>query len=98
MYDVARVEADGDTLTVFALRDEAETNLLAFLNKVVEMSDQDDQPPPNALTEFLSLLFTIPATTSLSKNFVTLQKQNTPFTKIQLVHSDSDVESPPPRG
>lgn len=98
MYDVARVEVSSNTITVFALRDEAETDLLAFFHKVIEMSGQDEQHPPNSLTEFLSLSFTVPIPASLTEKFVILPKQRTPFTKIKFVSPNSDVESPPPRG
>ena len=36
MYDVARVIPQGDQCIVLALRDEAETSLLAFLNNFIE--------------------------------------------------------------
>lgn len=98
MYDIARVIPQGDLRIVLALRDEAETSLLAFLNKVIENSSNDTKTPPGALTQFLSLVFTVPDSLLFAGNFETGNKNH--FTQI---HSDlyshiAAIPVPPPRG
>jgi hypothetical protein len=61
MYDVARVQTTADSVLVFALRDEAETNLLSFMQRMVDMAGQDEQTPPAAFNQFSALVFTLPA-------------------------------------
>jgi len=62
MYDIARTEKTTDTVVVWALHDEAEDDLFAFINKVMDNAGQDDRQVPADLTQFLSLQFLTPAT------------------------------------
>ena len=57
MYDIARTEAHGDRMVVFALHDADEDDLLAFIAAVAKTADQDHQQAPQAFTFFLSLTF-----------------------------------------
>ncbi len=97
MYDVARVIPQGDQRIVLALRDEAETNLLAFLNNVIETSGKDDKTPPGALMQFLSLVFMLPDSLNFSSGFESGQKKYSPLTGVRLSSIISDVLAPPPR-
>ena len=98
MYDIARVTVLDNNIIIFALRDEAETNLLAFLNKVVELSGRDEKPAPDSLTQFSSLLFTLPEMERPFRFFIPFQEQHSPFFQLQFTQLHHDVESPPPRG
>jgi hypothetical protein len=98
MYDVARVIPQGNQRIVLALRDEAETSLLAFLNKVVETSGKDDKTPPAVLTQFSLLVFMLPDALNFSNRFKSNQKQYSPQTEVGLSSIISDVLAPPPRG
>ncbi len=97
MYDVARVIPQGDQRIVLALRDKAETNLLAFLNKVVETTGKDDKTPPGALTQFLSLVFMLPDSLNFSSGFDNEQKKYSLLNGIRLSSISSEVLAPPPR-
>lgn len=98
MYDVARVIPRGDQRIVLALRDEAETSLLAFLNKVVETSGKDDKTPPGALTQFLSLVFMLPDLPTFSRESDIELKKYSLLIDVRLSSIISDVLAPPPRG
>jgi hypothetical protein len=98
MYDVARVVPQGNQRIVLALRDEAETSLLAFLNKIVDTSANDDQTPPGALTQFLSLVFTMPDSTSFTNELDSDIKKYSPLPGARLNSIITDVLAPPPRG
>jgi hypothetical protein len=98
MYDVARVIPQGDQRIVLALLDEAETSLLAFLNKVVEASGNDNKTPPGVLTQFLSLVFTLPNSLTFSSGFYARQKKYSPRPDVRLNSITIYVLAPPPRG
>jgi hypothetical protein len=97
MYDVARVISQGNQCIVLALRDEAETSLLAFLNKVIETSSHDDQTPPGTLTQFISLIYTLPDSLifSIESDGVPIKYSNTIGIKFHSL--SADVLAPPPR-
>jgi hypothetical protein len=97
MYDVGRVETRGSEVTVFALRDEAETNLLAFIDRIVEMTNRDNQSPPSVFTQFLSLIFTIPEIAPTASFYQSLKFE---YGKLPIEIFSSlalDVQAPPPR-
>lgn len=60
MYDIARTERTADAVVVWALHDEAEDDLFAFINKVMDNAAQDDHQAPKDFTQFLSLQFLLP--------------------------------------
>jgi hypothetical protein len=98
MYDVARVIPQDNQRIVLALRDEGETSLLAFLNKVVETSGHDDKTPPGVLTQFLSLVFTLPDSLNFSNGVDVELKKYSPLIGVRLSSIIPDVIAPPPRG
>ena len=57
MYDVARVETSGNEVLVYALPDEAEDDLLSFLEAVTENVSKDHQPTPGSFVSFFMLSF-----------------------------------------
>ena len=98
MYDVGWVEILGNEVTVFALRDEAETNLLAFIDRIVDMTNHDEQAPPSIFTEYLSLIFTIPEVVPTASFYQLLKLEYGKFS-IGIFYSLAlEVQAPPPRG
>jgi hypothetical protein len=96
MYDIARITEQGNFLVVLALHDEAEDNLLSFLNELVKRSTNDKKPIPEQLVNLLSLEFM-------------LEKNVLPVNCSQPIHHTSlyqkvaslvfqNNETPPPRG
>lgn len=59
MYDIARVEREGETILVYCLHDEDEDNLLSFIAGVVETSRQDSQQAPDSVVQFLTLEYVV---------------------------------------
>lgn len=59
MYDIARVEREGETILIYCLHDEDEDNLLNFIAAVVETSRQDSQQAPGSLVQFLALEYVV---------------------------------------
>lgn len=96
MYDIARIVVQDDKVLVYALHDEAEDNLLAFLNEMVKRSSKDKKPVPSQLIQLLSLQFVIienkiPALAGISVVHTT--PYHTSFSSFIR-----RIESPPPRG
>lgn len=96
MYDIARIVVQHDKVLVYALHDEAEDNLLALLNEMVERSSNDKKPVPSQLIQLLTLQFVIienkiPALTGVSV------VHTTPY-QVFLPSFISVIEIPPPRG
>lgn len=97
MYDIARVIPQGDHCYVLALRDEAETDLVAFLHKIIDTSGKDTKAPPQALTQFLSLVFTVPNTFTMLKAFHDENKKYSAQQEALFYSIAPDVIAPPPR-
>ena len=57
MYDIARLEMRTDSVIVFALHDEAEDNLISFLQTVLQRSTSDKKPIPISVTQFFGLTY-----------------------------------------
>jgi hypothetical protein len=97
MYDVARLETTNDFIVAYVLRDEAETSLLAFLGKVIELTHSDEESPPNALTEFSALDFMLPIATPVGFN---MQARTINHYSLLIQHYQThlgEVPAPPPR-
>jgi len=60
MYDIARMEMDKDSVLVLALHDEAEDNLISFIQTIVKRSASDKKPMPSAVMDFFTLLYLLP--------------------------------------
>lgn len=97
MYDVARIEIEGDMVRVFALRDDLETELLDLFDAVV-IGCKGLKSPPNSLIQYLALIFTLPAP-SISDSDIGFVKENH-FTAYQLWETSAflRIVAPPPRG
>lgn len=96
MYDIARVERDHQLIVVYALHDEAEDNLLSFLDEIAKRPLQDKKSPPSQILQFITLTFLPPSKATLSDREGKILKLNTKYT---FNHSDiaRTIESPPPQ-
>jgi hypothetical protein len=57
MYDLARLEVHADSVTVFALHDAAEDNLISFLQTVLQRSATDKKPIPATVIQIFGLTY-----------------------------------------
>ena len=96
MYDITRIVVQDDKVLVYALHDEAEDNLLAFLNEMVKRSSKDKKPVPSQLIQLFTLQFVMIENT-LPTLSATLVEHTTAYT-ISIPAFISLIESPPPRG
>ena len=55
MYDIARVEFDGDVVKVFGRHDSAENDLLSFVTSLAQTASKDDHPVPNSVLRFFKI-------------------------------------------
>ena len=97
MYDIARIEQNNQHIIVYAVHDEAEDNLLSFLDEIAKRPHQDKKSPPSQILQFISLTFLPPAKTTLFNRDGKSLELNTKYT---FNHSDiaRSIESPPPQG
>lgn len=96
MYDIARIEQKGDILFVYCLHDEAEDNLLVFLDTIVRVPLKDKSAPAQVL-KFTSLTFILPSITTL-KPLVSFQTcSHTRYNPDESSFVPA-LDSPPPKG
>jgi len=95
MYDIARVIIHKDRVLVYAIHDEAEDNLLSFLDEIVKRATNDKKPVPSQLGQLLTLIF-IPTDNQLPVNNSIVLIHATKYTKSFLAF-DRLIDSPPPR-
>lgn len=95
MYDIARIVTKTNQVLVYAKQDEAEDNLLSFLDEIVKRSTHDKKPVPSQLLQWLTLVFVspencLPQNKSIEINhashYVALASSHIPI-----------IESPPPQ-
>ena len=96
MYDIARLVVKQDQVFVYALHDEAEDNLLAFLHEMVKRSAKDKKPVPSSLLHLLTLQFVIHEFVTRT-NFGVFLDHITPYRACGSSFN-SGIETPPPRG
>jgi hypothetical protein len=61
MYDVARIKVSADSVAVFCIHDEKEDNLIAFVAEIISKPLKNKNAMPNAIQQFITLLFLPPA-------------------------------------
>jgi len=96
MYDIARVETQGNIVTVYCLQDVAEDNLLSFLDEVLKNANHDAQQPSSSLFQFNFLSFILPSKITLDRTSLCNISHYTSY----LVYDNSFITSlntPPPR-
>lgn len=95
MHDIARVVIKGDKLLVYALHDEAEDNLLSFLDEMVTRSSNDKKPVPTQLVQLLTLQFISTETRLPQNTFVTIHHSSLYLSALSS--RATIIDSPPPR-
>jgi len=97
MYDIASIEQDHQLIIVYALHDEAEDNLLSFLDEIAKRPMQDKKSPPSQILQFIALTFLPPTSAILFKLDGKRLELNTRYT---FHHNNlaRAIESPPPQG
>ncbi len=95
MYDIARLIVQKDKVLVYAKHDEAEDNLLSFLDEIVKRSTNDKKPVPSQLEQLLTLIF-LPTENQLPVNSSVALIHATEYTRSFLAF-DRMIDSPPPR-
>jgi len=95
MYDIARTTITKHHILVYAVHDEAEDNLLSFLDEILKRSSTDKKPVPSQLEELITLIF-IPAENQLPAACSMDLIHSTHYSKTFLAF-DRIIDSPPPR-
>ncbi len=95
MYDIARMTTTKNQVLIYAVHDEAEDNLLSFLDEILKRSSNDKKPVPSQLVQLLTLIF-IPTENQLPVNSSVALVHATEYTKSFLAF-DRMIDSPPPR-
>lgn len=93
MYDIARVEKQGDLLLVYCIHDEAEDNILAFLDKILSTPLKDKSVPTGVL-QFFSLNY-LPACWNFLIPEFSVRRTFTTYTEIASQHFSAKVVPPP---
>jgi len=96
MYDIARIETRKGKVFVFAKHDEAEDNLLSFVQEILNRSANDKKPVPNQVIQLLTL------------DFVLIENEFPQNSSVYIRHASvyvrafygnpSLIDAPPPRG
>ena len=94
MYDIARIESDGETINIFCRHDKDEDDLLSFISAVVNTS-QDDQVP-HSIIQFLTLEFEVHPASALVKSGFSMIQHNSGYLSKPTSRTTS-VLAPPPR-
>ncbi len=95
MYDIARLERTTDSVIIFALHDEAEDNLISFLQTVLKRSATDKKPIPSSVTQFFGLTY-LGSFFKWESEFLRSEAGNTTYTFSQHIFS-LQRSTPPPR-
>jgi len=95
MYDIARIEKEGDFYFVYCLHDKAEDNLLTFLDKILNLPLKDKKVPSQVL-KFTSLTFILPSVGNMPQYETILLTSFTPYSEGTTLFVLS-LDSPPPK-
>ena len=95
MHDIARIVIQDNKLLVYALHDEAEDNLISFLDEMVRRSTSDKKPIPSQLVQLLTLQF-ISIESQLPQNSSVAISHSSFYLSCQSLHTPI-IDSPPPR-
>jgi hypothetical protein len=96
MYDIARVTEQSGYVFVYCIHDEAEDNLVAFIEKVLTVPLKGKSSIPTTVSHFLSLIFVLPMhSVSFSHGSTSAQ----PATAYSFSNSTQalQIQVPPPR-
>lgn len=95
MYDIARIKLREGLVHVYGIHDEAEDNLLSFLNELVKRSTNDKKPIPEQLVNLLALEFLLEINSLPVNCSQPITHQSIYQNVISTVFHNS--ETPPPR-
>ena len=95
MYDHSTPKFEDGKVILFARHDKDEDDLISFITKIVNSSNEDKKPAPSQLLSFFSLTYLSPAslTLTISADHTKLFDCYSPH----LLTQPFPVESPPPR-
>jgi hypothetical protein len=95
MYDIARVNTGSEMIEVFALHDEAEDDLLAFIEEVMSNAGKDGKAP-SVFSQFSSLIFLKSGFRWDTSSVATSVIHNSRFI-FKNISSEHNTLTPPPR-
>lgn len=95
MYDIARVERRDGKVLIFAKHDEAEDNLLSFLQEMLHRSANDKKPVPNQFIQLLTLDFVLTENDLPDNSSVNIM-HSSGYT-IAVYGYPAPIDSPPPK-
>jgi hypothetical protein len=95
MYDIAWVETTNKEVTVYCLHDEAEDNLLSFLDEILKNASNDKKQLPSGIFSLLEM-DVLPKILNTSSKDVALQKGFTAY-KCYVNDFIPLLNTPPPR-
>jgi hypothetical protein len=95
MYDIAQIERVDNQIVIYAVHDEAEDSLLAFLNTVIKRGENDKKPLPQGLLALAGLQYLPSIFQVLQPVFLDVKS----FTHYLVSNCTfyPDLLSPPPR-
>lgn len=96
MFDIARIIRYPDKIMVYGMYDEAEDNLLAFLNTVMLRLHKDDNPLPASLLTLLTQVYVVPREIRLCQPLLHCSKTEIPYLK-DFSSVEVKKQTPPPR-
>lgn len=94
MYDHSSPKFENGKVILYAKHDEAEDNLLALLEEVVDTHTSDDQPIPGQLFSFFNLIYVAP-TPTLVRSAQLINPTYFTLTVSLLDRTNSVLEHPP---
>jgi len=95
MFDIARMKTTKNHVLIYAVHDEAEDNLLSFLEEITKRSGNDKKPVPSQVVQLITLIFIHPEN-QLPVNSSIALIHATEYTRSFLAF-DRMIDSPPPR-
>ncbi len=94
MYDHAPPQVEANRITLYAIHDQSEDNLLSFFREVVRTASKDSKPIPSTINSYLSLVFlSSPVIELTTKSNV--EKMDIPY-NTKLLAPSLPVEPMPP--
>jgi hypothetical protein len=95
MYDIARLVRVGDGVSVWALHDTAEDNLLSFLSAVVQRHRADKKTVPVLVTSVVAAVYDLPAVFILLRAPQAFIRSATPYTHVLALRTERPATPPP---
>lgn len=95
MYDLARIESEGNRMKVYALHDETEDNLLAFIQEIVNTAAEDNDPAPSEILNLITLDYLTEDALFIAGKTVHQNHLTAYLDKLPTI--EQRVETPPPR-